>query len=568
MAVVAGLPPVSAGAMQAETAATLFQVREAIDLTAFPQCQPVLAFQTGPTQLSYSAKCSVTEATAETTRELTGRGWKLLPSTTPATAQYSDSLFSREGFHLRLGVGESGPGESMVTLTSMGNLDMRSLPRMPGASHTEYASAVNAAHHSDRPLAETLGFLSQQMVGAGWQQVVEFQPIPQEVPHFRSAEFRKNAVRVSLGVVLNPQQPDGPVMVYYMAGAAMSMDVPMEDHRVPLRMEISGDRAAFETGMKRSDVVALVQKSAAGFGWKLPAPDGLSRFAAGETPWIVIPENDRLGLFIGLSETGGKTSFSIERMQLPETAAAEAAAAEPPAVVVPVPEMPQIAGLAGEMDSKIRSLADAEIAKALGSLGDQPSSSAKMAELQARAADLIGRMESEAGGTDGETEKETDAVVGEDSEAPSAEDQAVAASFGSMDYRGRRVELKHCLAWVRFENGEPVRCVIFSSQPLREKVLQEKIAARDNVWGHELNEFDAVWVQIRLGEKDSHSLSCYIDGLSVSSSSSEIRSTVRYHGGKLCGQIQTGEMDFDDAVFSFDLRLNQAAIAGKPLKDD
>lgn len=549
-----------------------------IDLRELPRLPGGPEFEIGPTSLSYMAAEGVPEAAAFYHRELESRGWKSLPQATPPTAQYSDELFARDGFSVRVAIGDGGAGSSSVSVTSLGNFDVRKLPVMPGARHMAEATAVNASHESAKSLTETVSALTAAMQSAGWQVCSGFGAGLPEVDHYRSVSFRKNAVRVMLGVTLNPQQAGGPPIAFYLSEPMMPFDVPAGISDSPLRLDVSAWRASQETSLDRKGIRQLVEQNAGQFGWNLPPSVELDRFASGETPWIVVPLDDAEGLFMGLSEQNRVYSFAAQRMKLPraqgttrQTAPAGTAGsgtgniagtAVPPAMPDPM------AGLGAEISQAV----DAELQKALGSLGTTPAGPERMAELQSRAAGLLQNMQGNRDvtpGLPGEPDNAADSLmVAEDEPDATADAIQVPASSCHVRMDGQDHELRHALAYARYEHGDPVRVVIFSDQPLDAGRLKELLEQRKSVWGHDLTRPGANFVLVRSTGKSSASIQFAWDGFSGSTNGSTEVDRIRYVNGRLGGPFRSSVIELGRHSLTVEMDVNSAAIAALPLSDD
>lgn len=304
--------------IEAPEPATASALRKVLDLEQLPRLKESMLLDRGPTSIFYQATATVEEVAAFYRKELESRGWKVFAGSPPANpAGAQDLLFQRDGFILRADLAGSGSGETSVSLTSLGNLDMRSLPRMPDAALNPEAGFTQAGHASPLPVAETADALAARMTESGWQRCGDPTTPAMDVPNYRSLDFRKNGIRVTLGVSQNPQQPDGPTMVFYLAAPALPFDVPLESASTPLELQLSTGRASWQTSLSRAGLRELVEREAPRLGWKLPESAELDRFVNGETPWIQVPCDAASLLAIGLTEQAGKYSVTIQRMASP-----------------------------------------------------------------------------------------------------------------------------------------------------------------------------------------------------------------------------------------------------------
>lgn len=121
-----------------------------IDLQKFPRIKAKGVLDQGPTYIYYFGEASVKSADAFYQSELKTAGWIENPSNIPASEQYFDRLYSKSGSYVRATVSEgSKAGEVGVSLSSLGNVDVRLLPKMDDAVPVD-STPVNAGHQSDK----------------------------------------------------------------------------------------------------------------------------------------------------------------------------------------------------------------------------------------------------------------------------------------------------------------------------------------------------------------------------------------------------------------------------------
>ncbi len=210
---------------------TALEAIKAIDLLALPRIKEKRMMESGPTYVYYSAEGTLASADAFYQAELGSKGWKELPAFSPATESYADRSFEKNGFVVRvsLSVGSS-QGELGVMLANLGNVDVRKLPKMADADTGNIPSSpVNATHKTEKSIPEVADTLGKELLSQGWQPYADFHETPMDVPHYRSLRFRKEAVRINLGIVRNPQNPADKTTVFYHAEFVTPFDIPTSD---------------------------------------------------------------------------------------------------------------------------------------------------------------------------------------------------------------------------------------------------------------------------------------------------------------------------------------------------
>ncbi len=573
----------SGGGVQPATAA---EARRLIDLQQFDRLQIKQIYDASETYFNYVAAGGVAAAVKHYEQTLTRVGWKQLDSGVAATEQYADLLFENQGFHIRVSLGQSSePSECSVMLALLGNVDMRTLPRVADAMDGEHATAINAGHKTNLTIPAAVEELSAKMVGAGWQPTSGFQESPIDVPHYKSLTFRKEACRVMVGVSTDPRNAANPRMVFYIAEPMSPFDFPSWESQGPLQLDSLGQLAACETKWTRAQLVDQLKTWSARFDWKA---ENAEEYLAEKAPRLVVADGTPSAIHLAIVESGGTTRLLLERSRrVEESAVADAAAeaAEDTAEKMlgelgdaEAPKADQMPDLdIADLGKSIQDQVDAELKKALqGVPGNLNAPGGKsMKELQAQADELMKQLNAEGDddGDDAEMDDEADdrdtpklEVVPEDAELKDPADSAIQKTSGMMQLGSKKIQLNHAVAYVRVEDGGPVKCLVFSDQPLKEDVLKQRLAGGESVHGFDLSGFDAAQVEIRF-EGDSVYLNFYYDGLSLGTNTGQMKSTVSYVDGLLRGRITLEDYEVRDEKLSFQLQVAQKPLTGKAIDD-
>ncbi len=160
-------PPASTASTQAQPATTKEAIA-AVNLLELPRLEEKAVLQSGPTNLYYSCKGMLPEADAFYKKMFESRGWREMPPLAQPTDQYIDRLFEKDGYCVRasLSVG-SERGELAVMLASLGNVDMRSLPRLPDAEALEPMSPVSLTYKTASSIPDAADAIDKRLVQEG-----------------------------------------------------------------------------------------------------------------------------------------------------------------------------------------------------------------------------------------------------------------------------------------------------------------------------------------------------------------------------------------------------------------
>lgn len=555
---------------------TALEAIKAIDLLALPRIKEKRMMESSPTYVYYSAEGTLASADAFYQAELGSKGWKELPAFSPATESYADRSFEKNGFVVRvsLSVGSS-QGELGVMLANLGNVDVRKLPKMSDADTGNIPSSpVNATHKTEKSIPEVADTLGKELLNQGWQPYADFHETPMDVPHYRSLRFRKEAVRINLGIVRNPQNPADKTTVFYHAEFVTPFDIPKSDSKQPLKLDMSFNRAAFETSTSRADLVALLKKDAERFGWKL---DKTKDFASGDIHGLPIETASQTYLVARLVESGGKYSAWIEKSTKPTEAAqvqTESVAVNEPKSTTETTEPasePKTSQAFKDMEAEVDATIQAELSKALGSLkGTSPKGNMNIAELKGMANQItksLGNLDDQSNDdpSDDDAEeskksKKNPFDVAEDKVDLTAADQAISTTVCKIKYGTKSIELRNAACYVINEYDRPTKCIVLSEGTLNvDKLTRSLLKEGEPVHVMNVSEGFKGMMDIRVSES-STMVNVSFDGASIATNSN-IQSDVKYHNGKLVGRVKTTEpIEVGGQLMEFTVEINQPVI--------
>ena len=537
----------------------------AINLMDLPRLEKDNMLQSGPTYVYYSCDGLLHEADAFYKKLFESRGWKEIPPMSPPTDQYVDRFFENNGYYVRanLSLG-SEQGKLGIMLSNAGNVDVRTLPRLPDAEMVDGSQTpANITFKTGKSIPDAAEAVLKQFSDKGWQRCEDFFPTPIDVPHFRDMHFRKEACRLNVGVLKNPQIPTEKTTVFYHAEHVIPFDIPMLDVNRPVKLDLNSNRAAFEITNSRKELVSLLQANSQKFGWKLKQAN---EFENGEFHMLPIDVDSGAYVVARLFESEGKYSASIESFP-------SAPSVKPTNEMVASDQVTSVADTSpskkdtafDELDAQINSTIQAEVSKALGSLSS-PSARAPMnlAELQAIANQQLAKLgepeESFGDDTESKVKSDNPFEVVEDTTQPSAEIQAIKKSIGKLKHGSDSYDLPFSACYMMNVNGEPTKCILFSEGAIDiEKLKRLLLKDGEPVCGMYVSENSKAIIELSVS-KNSVSLNVYVGSNSIGLGSNNIQADVHYRKGKIVGKVNTTEPIALRSPLEFSLSLNQAAI--------
>ncbi len=549
----------------------------AIDLLTFPRINQKGVMDQGSTYVYYMGESSVKSADAFYQAEFKSHGWEESRSLTPSSEQYTDRTYSKDGYYVRATISSgSKAGEIGVNLANLGNIDARLLPKMEDAESTE-STAVNAGHKTAHSIIEVAESLSRKLTDLGWQEVRDFFTPDSNVPHYRSIKYRKNAMRINLGIYRDPKNPADKTIVFYHSEFAIPFDIPTPDHRKLLKLDLTSMRAAFESDVDRSTMLEMFEKPVAEYGWKLKNAE---QFQNGEAASLLISTGPKMGIIARSVEEKDIRSIAMEYVPMPEI--------QPKDVEFPNEQVAFIEPDANRTNTKsdvekqidqiqaeVASQIDVELNKVLGSLrGESGSaSSASLADIQAKASSLMKSLKNEASSPTEITNKSKSNpfVASDDKEPVEAADLGIKASQCVIKTDKETYTLKHLLAYNQVEDGVTTKVLMFSNKVLNEDKLRRMLASGKSVSIHDLGGFDnSPTLEMKISG-DSVMVNAGVSGWSMSTNSSDIKSTVRYRGGRMQGRVVLDKaMKMGEESFAFHAQVNQQVLQvdWKPASQD
>lgn len=227
------------------------------------------------------------------------------------TEAYSAATYQKDGFTFSLGVMPSGKdGIASVTLSNLGNVDFKTLPKVPGAKEV-FVQGASAIYSSDLTLEEARTKSREILEGAGWEWFGE-----------TTASFymRKNAVRLQ---VMGNASPDGKTMLMFSA-EQMSATLPLLPGLSRIAYTEPLTRLEGDSPLELEKFWADYRKLLEGEGWKAttenPVDATVGKFlifrnAAGDLAELKVHQFENLSRFELRFQTAEQVRQEGERMK-------------------------------------------------------------------------------------------------------------------------------------------------------------------------------------------------------------------------------------------------------------
>ncbi|MFN7876180.1 MAG: hypothetical protein ACK5PB_12735 [Pirellula sp.] len=545
--------------------ATNKETTATINLLELPRFGEGNALQSSSTYLYYTTKGSLAAVDDFYKKQLSTLGWKEITGSVPATEHYIDRLYSKGDFYLRASLSLGGQTDELgVMLASLGNIDVRELPKLSDAETAFAATPVNATYQTQKSIAEAADEIQKIFSAQGWQQWKEFQDNPVSVPHYRDFHYRKEACRLLIGIVKNPQNPSDKTSISYISEFVTPFDIPMLLDGQTLKLDLYSNRASFESSSARSDLVQLLRTHSDRYGWTL---HNAEKFESGDEHMLPIHTTTGAYLVARLVESGGKYSVSLEAF--PTAPKTKSTSTETIATVGSPDKNAETTMKSNAtfqaIDKEVDSAIQAEIAKAIGPLGSASEKALmNLTELEAKAKEMqtmFALEEQNENQTEDKISQQNPFDVAEDTDLPSVEHQSIKQPICKVTFGEKTIELKHAAGYVMYEHGEATKCILFSDQPIdQEKLQRQLLETGESVYGMDVTPNALKMFDFRV-KKDSLSLNAKIDSFSLGMSTSKIKSNVLYHQGNLIGTLETIEsLAVGDKELTCRAQLNQPTV--------
>lgn len=193
--------------------ATVADAKKVLDLSQKPLAEPIEAPALSVAWQQFETKGAPDAVAKAIDAALVKQGLVQQPGTT-FTESYSSATYLKAGFTFSLAVMPSGKdGVSSVTMSNLGNVDFKALPKVPGSKEV-FVQSGSAIFSSELSANEARAKLREVLEAGGWEWFGETEA---------SFFMRKNAVRLQ---AMCNASPDGKTMMI-LSSEQMSATMPL-----------------------------------------------------------------------------------------------------------------------------------------------------------------------------------------------------------------------------------------------------------------------------------------------------------------------------------------------------
>ena len=241
--------------------ATMRQLYEMIDLPSFPQL-PNSAVER---DMPYRVECRVDAAMDEVRTfyhyNLEQAGWKLIDDWIKRGQDCTE--FEKNGFRVSLSV--THPEPTKATLTFLGNVDARRLPRYADA--TVVTEAFNStSYRTSAGIVDLETFLLKEFHAAGWTPYTRLNSSSREVPDDRHLNFIQNGIGARVWISRPYDEPKRFVVQCSVAPRRQTIPIPPDAGWIEFDDTTALD-LVLSTSMSLEQAVAYYDAQMSRFGW-------------------------------------------------------------------------------------------------------------------------------------------------------------------------------------------------------------------------------------------------------------------------------------------------------------
>jgi WD40 repeat protein len=178
--------------------ATAFELQAMLDLRTIPKPPESVSLSGELAMNQIDSGNSIDDTKAFYRHVFEQRGWK----ETPGNAATPDYLtFGKNGFRIFISISDSGSGRNTIYLTTLGNVDLRTLPKLElPAFKLSYESDSNVSYEVGADLLTIETELLKKFSASGWIPYARLNSSHNVDPSSRSLEFVQNAITIRVSV--------------------------------------------------------------------------------------------------------------------------------------------------------------------------------------------------------------------------------------------------------------------------------------------------------------------------------------------------------------------------------
>lgn len=185
--------------------ATVLQFAKIIDLRTFPRLPDAVPVLEQDSMLRYTTQSSVDDAKLFCRYVLNQAGWR---ESAADGNSYGSMNFFKSGFWLDCSIMEVPGMGTTVSLTSLGNMDLRDVPRPEGLLESVYESRATCIFSSKSDLLALEAAFLKSLLAEGWMPYSRLSSSSSENPDRRDLTFLKNSLELRVSIGKNATEPD------------------------------------------------------------------------------------------------------------------------------------------------------------------------------------------------------------------------------------------------------------------------------------------------------------------------------------------------------------------------
>ncbi len=243
---------------------TAFELFAMMDLRTLPKPPDSIATAGEATMLQVDSGNSIEDTKAFYRYVFDERGWKEEPGNV-ATPDYLN--FTKNGFKVFVSISDSGAGRRSIYMTSLGNVDLRTLPKAELAGFKVTYESDSTLHYevaTDLLTIETE--LLKKLSASGWIPYSRLNASHSEEIDQRQFEFIRNAL--TLRVSVQPKVDDSSKYVVQYSGFLAPGHLPVPEDCDFIECDVVGSAAlVVMTSMALDDCHAFYDNAMSNLGW-------------------------------------------------------------------------------------------------------------------------------------------------------------------------------------------------------------------------------------------------------------------------------------------------------------
>jgi hypothetical protein len=190
-----------------EMPATLEQVRKAVDWPQLPKPEDASRFACGLSNCSFATKLSFSQVAEFFAKALPPLGWvedkEPIPGVNASRKDYLSMQFDKDGMYLGIsGYKDQMSGLNQIMIQNSGNVDVRKLPKFPGAQFKNDLRASQYYFTASKP-EEVAAFYRKELPPLNWREVEDYSAKFHAKEGRTILHFVQNAMEINMTIWIN-----------------------------------------------------------------------------------------------------------------------------------------------------------------------------------------------------------------------------------------------------------------------------------------------------------------------------------------------------------------------------